>query len=100
MAFLTISICSYGIFGKNLHPDILRNFTVKALSPLVWTRLAQAGEQRLAEWRVVEGGGPGRGGQLAHAAGVRGLLRDLPAAAVCSSLQQCAVGPVGSLCVH
>ncbi|KAI3429598.1 hypothetical protein D9Q98_005684 [Chlorella vulgaris] len=43
IAFLIIAVCSCGIFGaKNLHPDILRNFTVKALSPLVWTRLAQA----------------------------------------------------------
>jgi hypothetical protein len=45
IAFLIIAVCSCGIFGaKNLHPDILRNFTVKALSPLVWTRLAQACE--------------------------------------------------------
>ncbi|KAL4855219.1 Histone H2AX [Chlorella vulgaris] len=43
IAFLIIAVCSCGIFGaKNVHPDILRNFTVKALSPLVWTRLAQA----------------------------------------------------------
>lgn len=46
VAFLVISVCSYGLFGaKSLHPDILRNFTVKALSPLVWTPLAQACER-------------------------------------------------------
>jgi hypothetical protein len=51
VAFLVISVCSYGIFGaKSLHPDVLRNFTVKALSPLVWTRLAQAGKAVLGMW--------------------------------------------------
>lgn len=43
-AFLVISVCSYGLFGaKHLRPDVLENFTVDALSHLVWTRLAQAG---------------------------------------------------------
>ncbi|PSC69367.1 putative sodium-coupled neutral amino acid transporter 6 [Micractinium conductrix] len=42
-AFLLISVCSYGLFGaKELHPDILSNFTVQALEAFVWTRLAQA----------------------------------------------------------
>lgn len=40
-AFLIISVCSYGLFSK-VQPDVLRNFTVDALSGLVWTRLAQA----------------------------------------------------------
>jgi hypothetical protein len=51
LAFLVISVCSYGLFGaKELHADILQNFTVSALSPFVWTRLAQAGELRLPWW--------------------------------------------------
>ncbi|KAI7843066.1 hypothetical protein COHA_003238 [Chlorella ohadii] len=43
VAFLVISVCSYGIFGaKGLRADVLSSFTVKALQPIVWTRLAQA----------------------------------------------------------
>ena len=39
--------CSYGLFGQAaMEADVLRNFTVAALEPLVWTRLAQAGEPR------------------------------------------------------
>ena len=35
--------CS-GLFGsKHLHADVLSSFTVKALEPVVWRRLAQAG---------------------------------------------------------
>ena len=36
-----------GIFGaKGLKADVLSSFTVKALQPIVWTRLAQA-----CEWK-------------------------------------------------
>ena len=42
--FLVISICSYGLFGeKGIEADVLNNFTVDALTPLVWTQLAQGG---------------------------------------------------------
>ncbi|KAL4443859.1 hypothetical protein ABPG75_011596 [Micractinium tetrahymenae] len=40
-AFLIISVCSYGLFER-VQPDVLRNFTVDALTAFVWTRLAQA----------------------------------------------------------
>lgn len=41
------SNCLAGIFGaKGLKADVLSSFTVKALQPIVWTRLAQA-----CEWK-------------------------------------------------
>lgn len=44
LAFLVISGSCYGLFGrKDLAPDVLENFTVKALEPLVWTQVARAG---------------------------------------------------------
>ena len=47
-AFLLISVSCYGVFGgKGIEADVLRNFTVDALEPLVWTEVAQAGEQPL-----------------------------------------------------
>lgn len=43
-AFLLISVSCYGLFGRReLKPDVLRNFTVDALRPLVWSEAAQAG---------------------------------------------------------
>lgn len=43
-AFLLISVSCYGVFGgKGIEADVLRNFTVDALQPLVWTEVAQAG---------------------------------------------------------
>lgn len=43
-AILLISLSCYGLFGRHaLRPDVLSNFTVKSLEPLVWTQVAQAG---------------------------------------------------------
>jgi hypothetical protein len=66
LAFLAISVSCYGLFGRSeLKPDVLRNFTVSALEPLVWTQVAQAGEA-LCGWCCipcisVEFGGSWRG---------------------------------------
>lgn len=42
VVFLIISICSYGVFGSDLAPDVITNYTVEALGKLVWPDLAQA----------------------------------------------------------
>lgn len=43
VVFLVISVSSYGVFGKGVDADIIGNYTVDALSKLVWPDLAQAG---------------------------------------------------------
>lgn len=42
-AFAVIAICSYGVFGKKTSPDVLNNYSLKALEKLLWTPLAQGG---------------------------------------------------------
>lgn len=40
--YAVIGICSYGLFGKDVKPDILSNFTVDALKGIVTYKTAQA----------------------------------------------------------
>ena len=57
--YALIAICSYALFGRDVEADVLRNFTVDSLAPLVWIRLAHAGESlRVGYFGVsVHGGG-------------------------------------------
>jgi sodium-coupled neutral amino acid transporter 2 len=41
-SYAAIGIFSYGVFGKNVSPDVLQNFSVPALEPLLSKKLAQA----------------------------------------------------------
>lgn len=43
VAFAVISVCSYGVFGKKTSPDVLNNYSLKALEKLLWTPLAEGG---------------------------------------------------------
>ncbi|KAL4515201.1 hypothetical protein Ndes2526B_g09596 [Nannochloris sp. 'desiccata'] len=42
ISYAAIGIFSYGVFGKNVSPDVLQSFTVDALEPLLSQKLAQA----------------------------------------------------------
>jgi amino acid permease len=42
LSYAAIGIFSYGVFGKDVSPDVLQNFTISTLEPLLSKKLAQA----------------------------------------------------------